>query len=193
MKCVYLPMILLPLLAGCGGGSSSQFSKSFEGIQSTRAEILDDTIDAFNADGYTDLSTLPTSGSASFEGTIGLGDVGTAVSAPVLVGEMEADINLRTNDVSGTAGNFFATFNEEPLSGTLDLNATLDRDVDLTTDFGITGTLDGRVGVNGESFDIDLDITADLVGDDADFLGGSGIGTLDDLPLEGSFILENTD
>jgi len=188
----FIPLVLLPMLAACGGGSSSDgFTKSLSQIESAQTSGIEDALALFDDEGYTDLTDLPTTGSASFAGTISLSDPGFAATSPVLLGEMDAEITFRNNDVSGTAGNFFFVPNQESLSGTLDLDATLDRGADTNVEFGITGTMDGRLSANGESLDINMDVSADLVGDDLDVLGGGGIGDLDGIPLEALFVLEN--
>lgn len=190
----FVALFVLPLLAACGGGgSSSQFSKSFQQIESDIVSNTDEAFSIFAEDGYTDLTELPRTGDASFEGTIGLGDPGTSLFQPVIVGEMEAELDFERNALTGTAGNFFATTNSEELSGSLDLDADLDRGADTNFEFGLVGTLDGEIGADGTRFDVNLDVDADLVGDNSELIVGGAQGDLDGLPLEATFILENTD
>jgi hypothetical protein len=172
------PLALLPLacalLAACSGGSSSDDGRlgSFAAIEreALRLARASEGLD------YTDPASLPRTGSATYEGVIGLDlddrfyndtadyDIG---------GQLRLNAGFAGNSVTGSATNFYTATNQ-PLGGTLRItNGVIDRGADVfseyTWDADIAGTLTGER--NGPMA-IDGVVLGDFFGPGATFVGG---------------------
>lgn len=166
-------------LAACSSGGSSsdspdalQNAVSFASIEQYVNDVPyeDDLI----ADNYTDLAALPTSGSARYEGAVGIGGEANAVVLNTeFIGRLVANVDFGTNEVDGQADNFYINESREALSGTLLLSMDIDRSVDVTTSYSITGTLDGDLtDAAGDTTEFLLDLGGDIYRDDRAFLFG---------------------
>ncbi len=146
-------------LAGCGGGSDGGDD---DGPRPTFAELeaegtaLQEEIDALE---ITDPSELPTEGSASYEGVIGIesafaqDDEGPDSGLPSMGGELSLEVDFEDSSLSGTAENFVTEAGEE-MEGSLDIeDGQVYRDAEVGTEdeepsFGavVTGRLEDEDG-----------------------------------------------
>ncbi len=173
---------LLALLAACGGSNRPEVAAisalPLEDINALATSLTADYGDAFENGDYNGAGDLPTEGSADYAGVIGLGGTGlvTGDSDPITVGQLSVAVDFATNDIAGTASDFYDTEDETQNGGEMDLDAEIDR---TTGEF--SGTLVGAfVDLNGELPDVpvDVDITGGFAGNGAEAIIGSGTGTI---------------
>ncbi len=181
---------LVVTLAACGGsstGGGTNPSASFADIAAGGLALADEiaTIP------YTDPTTLPAQGSASYDGFIGV-DVGNAAT---VAGDLTLNANFGSDQVSGSASNFFDEA-ENAYGGTLDITqGTVDRGADTRFDFTFTADLTGDLtDTDGAVIEVDADIEGDFTGTDYQYVEGfvSGTATVDGEPafFDGEFVGE---
>lgn len=154
----------LAVLAGCsgGGGGSDDPPPTYDELLDQAQTLADEASDA----GPTDpaVEGAP-SGTARYDGAIGLESNGAFNGADVIVGELRLDADFGDASVSGSAGSF-VTETDERFDGSLDITAgtitvaansvsvTADLDGVLTdesdTDYAFDGGLLG--GFGGEEY-----------------------------------------
>lgn len=177
--------LMLGLLAGCGGGGgSSDGDDGFPPAPSSFA-ALDARGLALEEDGegltYTDPSTLPTSGVARYDGTIGIDGAFVEGSPEFMLGDLRIEARFADDAIRGAATNF-VTPGEQRVTGTLSIaDGTIDRgadvDVDYTFEAGLRGTLTDAVG---SDIDIDGAVRGDFFGPDQTYVSGEVIGDVTD-------------
>ncbi len=128
---------------------------------------------------YTDLLTIPTTGSAQYSGFISgqLSDISDDVTDG-LIGELQLEIAFAETDmVSGRATNFLDQ-RGNPVIGSIALTGgALNRDgdpnVDATFSFEGLGEL---TDTNGRNLELDVDFDGDFLGDQNAGIGGDVMG-----------------
>jgi len=161
-----LPFALAILVAGCGGSSTG--ATSFKSIE-TAGNALSNEI--FSVP-YTDPSTLPTSGSASYNGYIGV----TVDNAIDVAGELELTADFASDNITGSAFNFFDR-NENAYAGTLEVsNGGFDRTADTSSEFTFGADLDGTLSNSGENIQVDASLDGDFTGSDYRYVEGTVFG-----------------
>lgn len=168
------PVSLLALIvaAGCSGsgddgGAQPDAQPTFAELQAEAVALEDRTAQL----GLTDPGTLPVSGSASFDGVIGLGSDGANGAPGDFGGTIALAVDFGSDELAGEATDF-VTAGEDRIDGTLAITASAidrasDPSVEPTYSFDMAGTL---VEEDGDAFDVDM------VGDGA-FLGSDGEAT----------------
>ena len=129
---------------------------------------------------------VPTTGSADvFVGGVEL--VPNSNQAQRVFGTMNATTNFATGDITGEAQNFYSGAGTAQ-TGTLIFDADFFRGNDLTTEFGIGGTLTGNL--NGDILNgaVDVDIAGDFA-DSATVMYGGGSGTVGGTSVDAAFVL----
>lgn len=176
---------IIPTLADAGAGDLT-----VEQIEEAAEEFGEEFGDLIQDEEYTDLSSLPTEGNATFNGVFGIAESqiltdedgsfieGIGLDDVVLAGEMSLTLELDGDSLSGDVVNLRYTDDEEVVSGTLDVMAELDRDADLSTFFGVEGTVTGDLTDSEGDFSLDLELVGDLFGSNAEALAGDVFGDI---------------
>ena len=122
----------------------------------------------------TDPTTLPTSGSATYDGYIGA----TVENDYVVQGEMEMTANFAgAGDLSGRVYNVVGDDGFE-YGGELDLdNSTLDRTADTSEEYTFDMDMSGTLNGDGEDWVVDAFLVGDFAGLGHEYIGGAVGGT----------------
>jgi hypothetical protein len=154
---------------------------------------------------YTDPLTLPASGSARYEGVIGLAafelpdedrdNAVLAAAVPDLVGQMRLDVEFADDAASGEARNF-RTEKDEVWGGTLKISdVVIYRDTDVTEFPTYEGLIGGTLTRDGSTLEVDADLVGDFLGADAGYTAGEVYGGISDgkatYDLWGVFVAED--
>lgn len=177
------------VMAGCSDSLDDQ--AGYDAL----ADEFDDLLDASEGVDFTDPATLPGSGSATYDGVMGLSTDGSDGLPSDMVGEMTLRADFGADSLSGSVQNV-STSSDEGLDGSLAISdGAIDRDVDLeedyTYDFDLAGTLTDDDGT-------DLEVSAvgvgDFLGDDFQQATGTVSGVLSSDAgtslLDGGYIVE---
>ncbi|MGR3660109.1 MAG: hypothetical protein ACU0CA_02835 [Paracoccaceae bacterium] len=161
--------VILLALAGCGGagGGGSQGGPGREtrppidyATLEAEARLLHDTWDDIS---FTDPSSLPMSGSATYSGIMQL-DIQKGAGEISMDGLLNMKVSFANNAVSGTATNFIDE-NNANYSGKLTLsNGMIDRGADPNVDYTLQADIGGTLSGGGKSFDISADLQGDFHG-----------------------------
>ena len=193
---------VIPALADAGDGDLTVAE-----LEDAAEEFEEEFGDLLAVNDFTDLSSLPTEGTAQFAGVFGLGisvtgsdEFGTFVETidvndVIIAGEMSLDFDLDSNALSGDVSNLQYVEDGEEITGSLAVSANLDRTVDLEDDFGIVGGLSGDLSDTEGDFSIEMELVADLYGENAEAISGEGFGLATnserDIPVAAIFGLVN--
>ena len=187
-----IPFSLMVTLAACGGSSTSgpNASTSFANIIEDAGTLADEVA----VIPYTDPATLPTSGSATYNGFIGVvldNNAGVAGDLQLIANFAP---NANENAITGSASNFFDN-EENAIGGTLTLsNSVLDRNADTNTQFTFDADLSGDLTSDEGDISVAAFLLGDFTGTNHEFVEGfvSGTATLNDetLFLDGEFVAE---
>lgn len=168
------PIVSALVLASCGGsggensGTGMEFSFAAAIAQAEAFESATSNLD------YTDPSTLPTSGSFTYDGVLGVTlDDGSGVA-----GQMTLNIEFGSDDVFGKVRNIVDD-SEAIYQGRLKITGgSIDRAVDPSSDdFTFKANLGGTVtSLEGETT-VDGMIFGDFLGDDYQYVIGNVSGT----------------
>lgn len=177
-------------VAGCSDSDSSD--RSFDDLDAAGAALSEEAFDA----GLTDPSTLPTSGSATYDGYMGMTLEDDATNPTVLVGDLTMSVEFEgTPTFEGTADDFVDDQNDE-YDGSLQITeGVVFRDVDVeefySAEFEVDGTL---TDPDGDDLEFSGDGVGDFFGDDQEYMLGEhgGIVTVDGDIIEygGGFVAE---
>lgn len=155
-------------LTACGGSNAPL---TFDQIAEQGSTIALEIIDL----PFTDPSTLPTSGSATYDGFVGV-EIENAFG---VAGELEITANFAGG--GNLSGRVFNVVGENGFAygGELDLdNSTLDRgadtDFEYTFQMDMTGTLDGE----DEAVVVDAMLLGDFTGPGHEFIEGAAVGAI---------------
>lgn len=135
-----------------------------------------DLIARFQTESATSAATMPSTGSATFEGVAAYSSTGGTVQDVIdnasSVSEVTMNANFGTSRISGTANNFRPTqlTNVDQLSGQLNLEGVI-----TGTEF--SGTVQGRITEDGTPVDYGGSIDGSFLGDGALGLVGAGSAT----------------
>lgn len=184
-------------LAGCGGsGSSGGGTPGYADLIGEGDALFDE---ALTMD-ITDADSLPTSGSAQYDGVMAVevyaddDDAGGLESSIFLAGDLAMNVDFGAVDpISGSVTNI-ADSDEARYGGSLSLGAsTLNRVADPEDDWQFEADLAGTItDPEGLAWDIDTDMRGDFVGEQAGYAAGevegSACGSLDCSYVYGGFI-----
>ncbi|MEJ6404933.1 hypothetical protein [Yoonia sp. 2307UL14-13] len=167
-------MLLCSCMASGGGGSTADVSA----LVQMRADA-NRLLDRYDPIEYTDLSTVPTTGSATYSGFISgqLADTGDTVTDS-LIGELLVEVDFGAVEmVSGSADNFLDD-QSNPLTGSITLSGgTLDREGDPTVDATFQFTGQGElVDTHGQTLVLNTDFEGDFLADGQTGIGGDVLG-----------------
>ncbi|MDB6452592.1 hypothetical protein [Falsirhodobacter sp. 20TX0035] len=170
-------LLVVAALAACSdsdGGSSRDESPSFAEL-ATRNEEMADRVAAM-----AETTTLPTAGSATYEGT-GAFNVGADASTDMLA-ELTLEANFETSEVGGEFSNFVGADGRE-IGGELTVQDSV---ANLNAfDAQVAGTLDD----NGAK-EVDALMSGAFRGADAEAVSGTIEGTIGSDTLGGDFVAE---
>jgi hypothetical protein len=183
MKIYSVPAIIsASLLTACGGTSTPVETAVIPPIVAlTQTDLIDDgnrLLDAyledFNKQEFTAFSDIPTTGTATYTGVIGVGvpEVATGGRDAQLIGQLNLGVSFAADDnqIKGTASNFYNAVDDEKLTGTLALDASI---VDTTGQFD--GNISGRL-TQFDPIDVNIDVTGGFLGTGTTAIAGSGTG-----------------
>lgn len=195
---VFLPVLLL---IGCGGGGTSdQVETPYDQISGAYSLLEKD----YEINNLTPLENLPQghgAGSALYSGYVML----SVTNAPIsdIAGDIQINVDFETTNVSGHASGFHSNdgasltvvdanavpilADEIPFVGGFDM-------ANRSNDYPISFDLMGNLLTNeGSVIGIDVAMTGDFIGNDADAVGGmaAGVATVTDAiagPVVGTFL-----
>jgi hypothetical protein len=134
------------------------------------ATELYEGIGALSSKAYTDPTTLPTSGGATYDGLMSLEQI---------VGEMTMTTDFANDAISGSMTNFIDE-DDSAISGTLTISSAsdggIDRTVDTATAYTFTAELTGELSDEDGAYTIVSVILGDFTGPDQEYVEGSVIG-----------------
>mgnify|MGYP005992188061 CR=1 FL=1 len=136
-----------------------------------RAEDLYGGIAELFTTPYTDPTTLPTSGSASYDGLLSLGPA---------IGEMELIANFSEGSIGGTVGNVVLG-DDTVATGSLAITSAsgaIDRSTDTSVDFTFSAGLDGTLSDDTGSYDVEATMLGDFTDTDYGYVEGFVEGTV---------------
>ncbi len=177
-KKYFLSAFAVASLASCGGTSVV----TFEDLENEGQALQDQYEDQILSFDYSDPDTIPTSGSARYDGVVGV-TIGRPVD--VINGEVDAlgrvslTADLGTDAITGSMDNFVAADSEDPVDGSLAIEARCFRDVDLEEDYGIEGSVEGRLRDDGDTLDVAGELYADFFGEEGAFIYGFAEGEVE--------------
>ena len=133
----------------------------------------------------TELNHLPLSGTAHYDGQIGVGFAEVAtISDARLVGDLDLTADFRRDEVNGHADNFEDRLTEEDLGGAIAVATSFDRRTDLDRYYGLSGTANGTLrDGDGDAVVVDLDLDGDFFGRSGSIIAGDVSGSVTGLPL----------
>lgn len=181
------------LLAGCGGsGGDSEvdtFTQMEADARTAAAGYVDTETGALLA---AERTTLPTTGTASYDGYVG-GDVDGAV----LIGELSLDVAFAVGDngtITGSATNFQHE-TDGAYTGTLTVSGgNILPGGDPATEDAVAGDLTGTLSNGGTGYATDIALDGAFMGgtgtETPDAIGGSALGTVGTDLFEGIFIVK---
>jgi hypothetical protein len=180
MRAALVAPLCLGLLAGCGGGGDEgDEDRPSRSEMLTLARNLGEASEELD---YTDPESLPTTGSAEYDGIMSIETGGSSGAPSRMVGELGLEVNFGRdgNFLSGEAENFVGS-NGKELDGSLEISAGgLDRDVDPDSDVptyvgSIEGTLENP---NGAEYRMSGSLEGDFRGEEPDYAVGTVDGIL---------------
>lgn len=156
------------LLSACGGGSGGA-DASFADRQS-EFDTLAAELDALP---FTNASTLPAIGTATYNGFLGVG-TGDAV----IGGQMQLNANFESNSIDGDVRNIIDNQNNEYGGTLLITNGSINRAADVETEYSFGADLGGNLTQGGDTFSVDATMDGDFVGGDYVGVRGDVTGTV---------------
>lgn len=179
------------LLAGCGGGGDSEvdtFAQMEADARAAAAGYLDPDTGALLV---AERTSLPASGSASYDGY-----VGGEVDGAGLIGELSLDVTFAVGDngtITGEAKNFEHE-TDGAYTGTLTVsggNILPGAPGDADT---VAADLSGTLSNGGTNYSTDIALDGAFMGgtgtDTPDAIGGAALGTVGTDPFDGIFIVK---
>jgi len=160
----------LVALAACGGSSTGSAPQTFS-EQLSEGDALAITLASIE---YTDPTTLPVSGSATYSGYLGVdaGELGQAI------GQMSLTASFASDSISGNVRNVVAE-DEEQLSGSLSISGgTIDRTADTDIEFTFAADVDGTLTGEDGDFVVDAELLGDFTGENHQYVEGPVGGTV---------------
>jgi len=186
--------ILFGLVAGCSDGSGD--GSAFESLGDDYENLVDD----IEGEDYTDPASLPTTGTARYEGVVGL-DFESVDSGDLEAFDMAGDIELTVNfagsgdPITGRAGNF-VTSDDEAVDGALIIDdGVIDRGANPDDSFTYTADMDGVLTTeDGTNWDVDTYLLGDFSGEEHEhalgYVGGTGCTAAGCGLVDGGFVAE---
>ncbi len=172
MKCIS-SICTMALVAACGGGSGGDSgAEKYSDLRATYFSI-NNQID-FNAP--ITASTLPTTGSANYEGSIYINTPGNITVA----GELELAFDFANADFDGKATDIVDSDGYQ-YDGELDVtNGFIDRSADPNTSYAFIGDIDGTVtDPDDNAYTLDAFIVGDFFGNNEEYVAGVIRGDVD--------------
>jgi len=182
--------LMIAGLSACGGGSTGGGASSAASFQDL-FDQADAIADATNTLQYTDPTTLPTGGSATYTGVI----VVDAADLDRAAGTLALTANFANNQITGSVSNV-VTEAEDSLVGTLSItNGSIDRAADVESDFTFDADLTGTLTDDTFTYEVGATMAGDFVHTDYGTVEGPVDGTVTvsgqvSVITEGAFIAE---
>ena len=188
-------LVVMASLAACGGSSANvdmtptvpTQSDSFRVVQQRALDLAEQYGPAVDAERYTNLQALPTTGTLNYTGA-GAYLLGpnapqngqTILDNADVLSRVDMQVRLTDGRVTGSASQFYYTGNRQRIDGNLAIRGTLDRATDTSVDYALTGTINGTLqSETAGRIDVATDMYADLYGSNGRSLFGfvDGVAT----------------
>jgi hypothetical protein len=177
-KILFTAMVCGSLSACSSGGSggSSDDPPTFSELEA-EGDVLAGQIEALD---YTDPSSLPTSGSAQYNGVMGV-YVGDEENGGIIAGDLRLDVAFSGADpITGRVTNLVDQDNTRyqgqlNISGS-DLDRTIDPDLEYTYVAGLAGSVSDPA--DGAVYNVNGDLFGDFFGSNYSHTGGDVEGTV---------------
>ncbi|WP_341365488.1 transferrin-binding protein-like solute binding protein [Yoonia sp. BS5-3] len=163
---------------------TTQTALSFAELNTLNTEIIDEIV----AIGATPVDDIPTTGSATYDGTMLLALQDGSMDGAI--GQAQMVTSFATSTITGGADNFY-DLNGNAIDGSLTLeDGSFERTIGI-----VTGEMNGSVDFASGEMDIETDVAGNFSGPNAEYLSGVMTGTAtpegeDALVLIGGFYLE---
>ena len=172
-------VIALIIVAGCSGGGGDRSFADAEREAIELAATLEDLE-------ISSVAQLPTSGSAAYEGMIGVAVPGYAV-----LGDLNVNVNFASESITGNAGNFIDS-DDERISGSLAIdNGSFIRNADPLTEFQFTADIGGALSDSDGNYLVDGQLLGDFLGQNQEGMSGLVVGTISSPTLGTASISED--
>lgn len=185
------------LLSACGGsgdgGPTQESPPSLQPAPSAR-----ELVDRYQDSPFTDLDTLPTSGTANFEGYAGLNlRPRSGEAATSIIGELDLSVDFGdpNNFLSGEIRNLETTDGAQ-ISGYIEVvSGAFERQSNISVEPSVSGQFAGPTVFPGSvTYEFALRLEGDFRGNQGDGLGGNLIGQYQSIQgdgfADGTFIAE---
>jgi hypothetical protein len=169
------------LISACSSGDGRSSTESYSDLRTTYLSIDNE----ISADSVVDPSTLPTSGSANYDGTL---FIETPANVDIL-GKLEMAFDFDNDSFNGKATDFVDDDNDT-YDGQLDItNGDINRAANTAVTVTFFGDVDGTITDPDDNFyTIDAQVVGNFYGDDEQYIAGGVRGTaasnLGDFTLE---------
>ena len=186
-------LLICALLAGCVSGGENPVPKEPDvgfAAYANQAAALHATWDA---QAITAPTTLPLSGTARFDGVMGL-RLATGTGELLMNGALRLNIDFATDGLSGQAGSF-SDQSQNAVSGSLAITGgVLDRTANVGAEYTFSANIGGNLTTPFDSFAITGDINGDFSGASAGavigLVSGTAISSIGTGYVFGDFIAE---
>jgi len=201
-KMSFVAVMSAVVLAGCGGSSGSSVSDLLDTqlerpaeneVLQERQAFLDEFGPAIENDDFADLSTLATTGTATFDGLIGIGsnEVQQIVDGDY-VSRVRFVLDLGTNQIDGVANGFVRQNDGSAVDGALNFDGAFLRDsVATQTNFGASGMVDGALtNAEGDVSTYDGTFEGDFFGEGVGAFESDADGTVQTVDADGNVVAD---
>lgn len=178
-----LALLMLCALAACGDGDGDgedgEGASGFDELEARSDGLLNEVEDL----SYTDPSTLPTTGAATYDGVVGLNFEAMpdrTLQGYDMAGELEMTVNFAGagDQITGSADNFVGLGGEE-FSGALIIDdGRIDRSADLEAEYTYGAEMAGELTAeDGTGWTVDTALDGDFAGRDHSHAFGDVTGS----------------
>ncbi len=191
-------LLMVCALAACGetDDDGDNDGNAFESLEARSDALTNEVQDL----AFTDPSALPTTGTATYEGVVGLNLESVpdeTLQGYDLAGELEMTVNFAGagDAITGRADEFVGIDGEEFAGALIIDDGSLDRDADLSSEYTFGADLAGELtGEDGTSRTFDTEMLGDFAGSDHSHafgvVGGTACTDTACTLVEGGFVGE---
>lgn len=174
-----LALLMLSVLAACGSSDDGDDGAGFDELEARSDELRNEVQDL----SFTDPSSLPTTGAATYEGVVGLNLESIpddTLQGYDMAGELEMTVNFAGagDEVTGKADNFVGVDGEEFDGALIIDDGSIDRTADPETGNTFGAQMAGELTAeDGTSWTVDTGLEGDFAGADQSHAFGEVTGS----------------